>query len=109
MGRPGRPERFLFFQRGDDCGIIEDVSGFIERAQSRLMGKQLRESDFVFSCLRKFRPEFRDATIKSDPAFLQRVKQTRAPQTFRGRPEKDDGVGGPWLFAFGIPKSAVQF
>ncbi len=41
---PRWPERRLVFERGDDRRIIVDIDSLIEGAQTRLMGKQLREA-----------------------------------------------------------------
>jgi hypothetical protein len=36
------------------------------------------------------------------------MKQARAPQTFRGRPEQNDRVGRPGLLSFCISISALE-
>ena len=72
------------------------------------MGEQLRERDFGFPGLREFRPKLCDASRQPNVVLLQGMKQARAPQTFRGRPKKNNGVGRPRLFAFRIAKSAAQ-
>src|SRR5436309_9510 len=100
MRRSRRPKRFLFFQGGNNRIVIENIGWLLERAEPGLMREQLREADFAFSRPSKFRPEFRDSPFESDVALLQRVKQTRAPQTFRSGPEKHDRVSRPRVFAF---------
>ena len=103
------PQRLLFFDCANYSVVIADIRSFLECAQAGLMGEKLRESDLVFAGLRELGPEFSHAPVESDVSFLQRVQQTRAPQSFRGRPEEDNRVGRPRLFAFRIPKSAVEF
>jgi hypothetical protein len=72
------------------------------------MGKQLRECDLTFACLRKFRTELGYATRQLDPALLQDVQQTCAAQTFRRGPKQYDCVGAPGHLALRVAKSAVQ-
>jgi len=47
-------------------------------------------------------------TFDVDLVFLQDVQQTSASDPFRRRPNQNDRVFGPRLFASGIAKSAVK-
>ena len=73
------------------------------------MGEELGEGDFTFAGLREFRPELGYATFESDAAFLEGVEEAGTSETFRRRPEEDDGVSSPWLFSLRITKSTVAF
>ena len=61
-----------------------------------------------FPALREFRPELGDATFDVDLVFLQDVEQTGAAQSFRRRPDENQRVRGPGLFAARIAKSAMK-
>ena len=102
------PERRLPFERGDDRWIILHINSLVEGRQTRLVRKELREGDFAFAVLRKRRPEFRHSAIQRDTVLLQDVQKTRAPETLRRRPKKNQRLRGPGRFASGIAKAAVQ-
>ena len=72
------------------------------------MGEQLRERDFAFTALRKFRPELRDALLDRDRIFLQDMEQAGAAQSFRRRPEENECVRGPRLLTVRIAKSTME-
>ena len=103
-----RPERRLFFERANDCGVIGDIHFCIEQDEAGLMGEQLRERDCIFPGLRKFRPELRDALLDRDRIFLQDMEQAGAAQSFRRRPEENDCVRGPRLLTVRIAKSTME-
>ncbi|HEX3817648.1 MAG TPA: hypothetical protein VHW03_05105 [Chthoniobacterales bacterium] len=52
----------MFFQRPNDCGIIDDLHWLIERGEASLMREQFSERDFVFAVLRELRPKLRHTT-----------------------------------------------
>ena len=105
---PGWPKRSLAGQGVDHGGVIEDIDAVVESSKASLVGEKLGEGDFPFSALRELRPELRDRAIERDPPFLQNVEKTGAPEAFRGRPEEDEGVGGPGDLALGIAEAVVE-
>jgi hypothetical protein len=68
----------------------------------------LCERDILFSSLREFRPELCDRSFQLDFLFLQNVQQAGAAQSFGGRPEEHDRVGGPRVLAVRVAKSAEK-
>src|SRR6266404_9960816 len=72
------------------------------------MRKQLRDRDRFLVRLCELRPEFSDASFDFDLRFLQHMQHTGAAESLRRRPDKNECVGGPGLFAARIAKSAVK-
>src|SRR5205085_12538769 len=103
-----RPIRFLFLERIDDGFVIEHVHFLIQRGESRLMRKQLRERDLVFSGLAESRPELPHSLLDVDLVFLQNVQKTCAAESFGRRPNQNESVIRPGSFASSIPESAVK-
>jgi hypothetical protein len=68
----------------------------------------LRNRDLAFAVSRELRPVISNAPIDFDPILLQHVQQTRAPDSFRRRPDKDERVFGPPLLAPRVTETAVQ-
>ena len=102
-------KRRLFFQRGDDGGIIEHINRPVEGTEAGLVREQLSERDFALAGLRKLWPELGDATRQFDPALVQKMQQACAAEAFGRRPKEHDRVGGPRHLAFCVAKSATQF
>jgi hypothetical protein len=72
------------------------------------MGKQLREGNLVFAGLPEFRPELSHALLDVDLVFLQNVQNTPAAESFRRRPDQDERIGRPRVFAARIFEAAVK-
>src|SRR6476659_3498098 len=108
MRAAGWPDRPLLFQRPNNGGIIGELGVLIERTDACRMRKQLREGDIHLPVLPKFRPEFRNAPFGFDFVLLERVKQTRAADSFGCRPDQRDRVVVPGLLSFSVAKSLVQ-
>lgn len=72
------------------------------------MRKQLRDRDRLFARLRKLRPEFSDVAFDVDLLFLQNMQHTGAAEPLRRRPNENECIVGPGLFAARIAKSAVK-
>jgi len=73
-----------------------------------MLREQLRERDFVFPGLRKLRPEFCHPPLQSNFSLLQDMEETCAPETFRGRPKKNERVARPWRLARRVAVAALQ-
>ena len=72
------------------------------------MRKQLRGRDRLFARLRKLRPELSDASCDVDLVYLQNMQHTGAAEPLRRRPDENECVVGPGLFAARVAKSAVK-
>ena len=105
---PRRPQRSLFLQRTDNVFVFGHVHRFIKSAKPGLMRKQLRERDLFLPGLRKLRPELRDALFDVDLVFLQDMQHAGAAESLGRRPNENERVGGPRLFAARVAKSAVK-
>ena len=64
----------------------------IECTKSGLVRQQLRERNLFFAGLRKLRPELGHALVDVDLVLLQGMQHTRAADSFRCRPNKNDGI-----------------
>src|ERR1700704_360090 len=72
------------------------------------MRKQLRDRDRFLVRLRKLRPELSDASVDGDLFFLQNMQHTGGAEPLRRRPDENECVVGPGLFAACVAKSAVK-
>src|SRR6266404_1432421 len=108
MSRSRRPVWRLRLERCDHGFVIQNVDLAIQRRESGLMRKQLRERYVLFSSLGEFRPELRDTMADVDLVFLQNVKKGGASESFRCGPNQNDCVVAPRLFAPRIAKAAMK-
>src|SRR6266567_8299923 len=72
------------------------------------MRKQLRKCDFVFARSRKLGPELGHASVDVDLIFLQDMQRAGATDSFRCRPDENDRIRRPWMFATRVPKATVK-
>ena len=72
------------------------------------MRKQLRKRDFVFARLRKLGPELGHASVDADLIFLQDMQHAGATDSLRRRPNENDRIRCPWMFATRVAKAAVK-